>query len=155
MMDSIVRAGYRAVYRAARLFWFITRPHTSSAVVALWAGGRVLLVRTSYRPQYGLPGGFLKRGETADAAASRELFEETGVEVSVERLRRAWHGEYRFESRFDTITIFEATVDAAFEVRATGRELVWTGWKTPGEALELLLVPHVRDYLALKCAHCR
>jgi 8-oxo-dGTP diphosphatase len=154
-MDPIVRAGYRIVYRAARLFWFITRPHTSSAVVALWVAGRVLLVKTSYRPHYGLPGGFLKRGETADAAASRELFEETGLQVSAERLRPVWRGEYRFESRLDTITIFEAALDGAPEVRATGRELVWTGWKTPDEALELLLVPHVRDYLAVKSSHRR
>jgi 8-oxo-dGTP diphosphatase len=155
MMDPIVRVGYRVVYRAARLFWFIARPHTSSAVVALWAGGRVLLVRTSYRPHYGLPGGFLKRGETADAAALRELVEETGLKITVERLQRAWHGEYRFENRYDTITIFEAALDSAPDVRATGRELVWTGWKTPGEALELLLAPHVRDYLAVKSAHSR
>jgi len=155
MRDGIVRAGYRVAYWAARLFWFITRPHTSSAVVALWAGGRVLLVRTSYRPHYGLPGGFLKRGEAADAAAVRELFEETGLQIPVERLQRAWHGEYRFESRLDTITIFEAALDAVREVPATGRELVWTGWRAPDEALELLLAPHVRDYLAVKSADHR
>lgn len=155
MIDPLVRAVYRGVYWAARLLWFITRPHTSGAVVAVWTGGRVLLVRTSYRPHYGLPGGFLKRRETADAAASRELFEETGLQIPVEQLRRAWHGEYQFESRYDTITIFEAALDSARDVRATGRELVWTGWKTSDEALELLLLPHVRDYLTVKSAHRR
>lgn len=150
MIDAIVRVGYRIVYWAARSFWFVTRPRTLGAVVALWSNGQVLLVRSSYRPHYGFPGGFLKRGEPADVGASRELFEETRLRISPAELRRVWHGVYRFEGRRDTITIFEASTDVPPDVRANGRELVWAGWRTCDEALALELLPHVRDYLAVK-----
>jgi 8-oxo-dGTP pyrophosphatase MutT (NUDIX family) len=46
--------------------------------------GAVLLVRHSYRERWGTPGGLLKRGEDADAAARREVLEEVGLDVVLE-----------------------------------------------------------------------
>ncbi len=46
--------------------------------------GRVLLIRRKDEPSAGhhaLPGGFVKNGETVDAACRREVREEAGVEV--------------------------------------------------------------------------
>ncbi len=51
--------------------------------------GHVLLVLMSYGPAKGfwtLPGGFVDRGETPEAAVVREVREETGVEAAVEAL---------------------------------------------------------------------
>lgn len=45
--------------------------------------GAVLLVRLSYRNSWGLPGGLLKRGETAADAARREVLEESGLAVDL------------------------------------------------------------------------
>jgi 8-oxo-dGTP diphosphatase len=47
--------------------------------------GRVLLIRRKHEPSAGrhaLPGGFVKIGETVEAACRREVREEAGVEVS-------------------------------------------------------------------------
>jgi ADP-ribose pyrophosphatase YjhB (NUDIX family) len=47
------------------------------------ADGSVLLVRLSYRRSWGLPGGLLKRGETPEQAAHREVKEESTLEVEL------------------------------------------------------------------------
>jgi 8-oxo-dGTP pyrophosphatase MutT (NUDIX family) len=48
--------------------------------------GRVLLQRRGDRDMWGLPGGALELGESAAEAVIREVREETGLEVRVERL---------------------------------------------------------------------
>lgn len=48
--------------------------------------GRVVLIRRRYEPlagQWSLPGGTLELGETLEAAVSREMLEETGLQVEV------------------------------------------------------------------------
>ena len=47
------------------------------------ADGAVLLVRLSYRNSWGLPGGLLKRGETPEGAARREVKEESTLDVEL------------------------------------------------------------------------
>jgi ADP-ribose pyrophosphatase YjhB (NUDIX family) len=44
--------------------------------------GRVLLIRThKWRDSYGVPGGKIDRGETQEAALTREVREETGLAI--------------------------------------------------------------------------
>ncbi|MBK7584076.1 MAG: NUDIX hydrolase [Myxococcales bacterium] len=69
------------------------RPALAADVVALAFDGkelRVLLIERGHDPfagKWALPGGFVEPTESAEAAASRELTEETGLgEVSVEQL---------------------------------------------------------------------
>ncbi len=59
-----------------------TTPLLTVDVVLFDAHGRVLLIRRGHPPfkgAYALPGGFVDVGETVEAAARRELLEETGV----------------------------------------------------------------------------
>ena len=144
--SSPVRVFYRAAYLAARIWWFIRRPHTNGSLVALWCDGRLLLVRTSYRQLYSLPGGFMKLGETSLAAAERELQEELGMTLTG-ALHLAWHGTMTFEHRVDTATVWETTLDTMPAVRVDGAEVVWAGWKTAEEALALPLLPSIERYL--------
>jgi ADP-ribose pyrophosphatase YjhB (NUDIX family) len=54
--------------------------------VVVFHGDRVLLVRRAREPRAGewsLPGGLQRLGETIAAAAKREVFEETGIEVAI------------------------------------------------------------------------
>jgi len=153
-IDALIRLGFRSAYWAARGWWFVTRPSTRGAAVAVWCGDRLLLVKTSYRAHYSLPGGFVKRGEAPAAAASRELNEEVHVSIAPDRLALAWEGTILFESRADTLSIFEASAAREPAIQVNGRELVWAGWKTAAEARALLLLPHLRAYLDTRPRPC-
>ncbi len=65
-------------------------PRMSVAVGAVVRrGGRVLIVRQTYgwmKGQWGLPTGFVDRGERPDAAAVREVREEAGIVAALEGL---------------------------------------------------------------------
>jgi ADP-ribose pyrophosphatase YjhB (NUDIX family) len=57
-----------------------------TAVAVVETGGKVLMVRRALEPGLGLwslPGGYVDRGEMVEAAAAREVLEETGLEVEV------------------------------------------------------------------------
>ena len=49
-------------------------------------GGRVLLVRPTYKATWEIPGGMIERGESPAAACRRELHEELGIDRVPRRL---------------------------------------------------------------------
>ncbi|MGW2548183.1 NUDIX domain-containing protein [Kitasatospora sp. NPDC001574] len=58
-------------------------PRRLGALVLVRAPKSVLLVKTTYRPDWILPGGGANPGEPVAAAAARELAEETGLRVRI------------------------------------------------------------------------
>jgi 8-oxo-dGTP diphosphatase len=59
------------------------------ASACVWRDGKVLLIQRGKPPGVGLwslPGGKVKTGETAQDAAARELFEETGIRAELSHL---------------------------------------------------------------------
>ena len=128
--------------------WFLRRPETTGALVAVWHHGRVLLVKNSYRSQLTLPGGYVKPREDRRTTAARELHEEVGIRVQPRRLVHAYHGTHFFEYRKDTLDIYELEVDEAPSVQVDAREVVQAEFHTPEEALQLSVVPHLEEYLS-------
>lgn len=60
-------------------------PPVAADAVVFDDSGAVLLIRRKFPPfqgQFALPGGFVELGETTEAAALRELKEETGIDGS-------------------------------------------------------------------------
>ena len=148
LVDKAIRRGYRLAYLGLQAWWFVRRPATHGTCVALWHSGKVLLIHTSYRNCYSLPGGFVHRGEPSEQAARREVREEVGLDLSGCELRLAWSGTLPFESRQDTVDVWEALLESVPAVRITSRELVWADWVHPEDALGRHLLPHVAIYLA-------
>jgi 8-oxo-dGTP diphosphatase len=69
-------------------FVFFLDPKVATGVVFCLDGG-ILLVRRAIEPSYGkwvFPGGFMDRGEALEAAAIREVKEESGLDVRLTRL---------------------------------------------------------------------
>ena len=66
-------------------FIFYLGPKLVAAVI-FEADGGIVMTQRAIEPGYGkwtFPGGIMDRGETAEAAASREAREEAGIEVEV------------------------------------------------------------------------
>jgi len=152
MINALIRAVYRVAHWGLRLLWFIRRPETTGALVAVWHHGRVLLVKNSYRPQLTLPGGYIRPREDRRTAAARELREEVGIQVQPKRLVHAYHGTHLFEHRQDTLDIYELEMDDAPNVQVDNREVVRAEFYTPDEALGMEIVPHLDEYLSQRIA---
>ncbi len=86
MLNDLLGAIWRRAPRALRR-WTVRLSHprfsvTAGAIVTD-ARGRVLLLKHRFRPGsgWGMPGGFMERGEQPSEAVQRELREEVGLEV--------------------------------------------------------------------------
>ncbi len=85
-----------------------------AVVVLVSACGKLLFVQRGAEPQIGkwcFPGGYVDRGEVVEAAARREVLEETGLEIDIERMI----GLYSLESN--------PVIVAAYLGRVTGGEI--------------------------------
>ncbi len=147
MLNALIRLGYRSAHLLIRIWWFFRRPRTHGVFAAVWVDGQVLLARNSYRRGFTLPGGSPKPAEFDPNAAARELREEVGVVVAPKRFRHAHRCSHSFEFRKDTVDIYQVELDALPELHVDEREVIWAGWNTPAEALQLELLPYLRDYL--------
>jgi 8-oxo-dGTP diphosphatase len=148
MIDRLWQLGYAAAYRLLLLWWRVRRPAHRGALVAIWHDGEILVLRSSYRQGWSLPGGGIARGENARAAAVRELREEIGLVVAAASLHEAQALELVWENRSDHTTIFELTLAERPALRLDNREIVGAAFRAP-DAIELdEVVPHVARYLA-------
>lgn len=102
----------------------------SVGAVVLNEEGKILLLDHVLRPAsgWGIPGGFINAGEHPLQAVKREIFEETGLEISA--VEMMW---LRTINRHIEI-IFKATGVGQAEVRS--REIIQLGWFDLGEMPE-------------------
>ena len=100
-----------------------------SMIVTEPAEGRILLIQQYGRPNYILVAGYVARGERAEDAVAREVFEETGLTVTRARFNRT-----RFFAPSNTLMInFTAWVRDASELH-TNQEVDRWAWFAPEEA---------------------
>jgi 8-oxo-dGTP pyrophosphatase MutT (NUDIX family) len=157
MMKTSIRALLKRLIARLRLYplaallyggWRrLVQPHTQGALVAIWHGQELLLVETSYRRSWSLPGGGIERGETARQAAVRELAEEVGLRVRAEQLLEPWQICERGPGGLNTVTIFTLPLRTRPALEVDGLEIVASHWLSREQALAQELPGHVRAYL--------
>jgi 8-oxo-dGTP diphosphatase len=121
VIDFTWRTAYRVAFPLARLSWRITRPRHEGALVAVYVGPALLLVRESYRTAWNLPGGGLRRGETPEATARREMAEEIGLVAG--ELAAAGVGCGIWDGRRDRVHFFELRLAELPTLRLDNREV--------------------------------
>lgn len=143
---ALYRAGLRAAYRL-RHRWrrFTGRGGEGVSVIGRDLDGRILLVRHSYGPPgWYLPGGGVGRGESPEAAARRELREETGCPI--EGLAPVGIVEEELSGAPHRGHVFEGVIDAM--PQADGREVIEARF-FPTHSLPEPLSPRTAERLKL------
>jgi 8-oxo-dGTP diphosphatase len=147
LVDRGFQVAYGGAYRMMRMYWRLRHPVTHGALVAMWNGGELLLVRNSYVPYYCLPGGYVRRGESGRDAAIRELSEEVSVSAKAEQLELALEERHDWEGKDDHVMIFALDVPTRPDVKVDQREVIDASWFSPQRALSLELFPPIRHML--------
>jgi 8-oxo-dGTP diphosphatase len=107
---------------------------------------RVLLIRRKHEPfagHWALPGGFVDEGETLEAAARRELREETGLAVAELEQFRTYGDPGRDPRGWTVSVVFLARVDAARLDPRAADDADEVGW-FPLDELPPLAFDHAR-----------
>ncbi len=137
----------RLVCEACGFVFYLGPKLVAGAIVEL--DGEILLIQRAIEPGYGkwtFPGGFVERGEVAEAAAARETLEETGLRIETSGIV----GLYSYKGQIPAIAVFAARVtggepeplDETLDVRAFPRDgLPWAEMAFPSTEHAL------KDYL--------
>jgi ADP-ribose pyrophosphatase YjhB (NUDIX family) len=135
---------------------FIAYRNPAPAVgVILEKKNRIVLVRRRYEPQaglWGLPAGFMEYGETPEQTAIREVREETGLTVEIDRLHGAYRGGSQAGARV-LLLVYLASIRAG-RLRA-GDDAEAVDWFEFGAFPELAFTSHrraLREYDAARAA---
>lgn len=115
-------------------FSFFFGPVTAVGGIVCDAAGDILLIERARDPgkgMYGLPGGFVDRGETAEGALRREVQEEVGLEISEFHFLTTLPNQYTYrELTAPVLDIFFVCVVPSFEaivVEPKEVEQCWIG----------------------------
>lgn len=145
LIDSVWRVVLRLGFRFLRAWWHLRRPNHEGALVAIYVGRALLLVKSSYRAEWNFPGGSVQPGEMPVAAAQREMEEEIGL--SSYTLRPAGSACGNWDGRRDRVHFFELHLDRMPDLRLDNREIVAARLASPEELHGIALTEAVIAYL--------
>ncbi|CAB3754628.1 NUDIX domain-containing protein [Paraburkholderia solisilvae] len=146
LIDTVWRMALWLGFRLARAWWRLRRPNHEGALVAIYVGQALLLLKSSYRTEWNFPGGSLQPGEAPAAAARREMEEEIGLSSDT-LLVPAGSACGIWDGRKDRVHFFELHLDCMPELRLDNREIVAARLASPEELQGIALTEAVAAYL--------
>lgn len=106
----------------------LKRRMTLGAQVVAVDGNRVLLVRQTYMPGWHLPGGGVEPGETAEAAAAREMEEESGWRPAGDLTLFGLYHNVSAATNRDHVALFVCRRSVSIRPFRPGREIAEAAW---------------------------
>ncbi len=128
MEPQTVHGKTRPVCPSCGLIIFLN-PGVVAAVIPV-LDGKIALVRRAMKPRRGawvFPGGYVDQGEGVDEAAVREAWEETGLQVRLDRLL----GVYSRNGDDNVLVVYAGTVIGG--ALTSGEEELEAAWFSPAD----------------------
>ena len=143
---SLHRKMLRIAFRLRARVWRLTgTTRDGVSVIARDFDGQILLIRHSYGPDsWYFPGGGVKRGESPEQAAIREIREETGC--TIDSLNKIGAIDETLSGAPHTAHLFEGVVNAT--PKPDGREVIEARF-FPTHSLPEPLSPRTRTRLKM------
>ena len=115
-------------------------------------GWNVLLIRHARGKHISFPKGHMEPGELESHTAEREVFEETGIRVKVDRRYRA-ENRYNIRADIQKLVVIFAAVTNQREITPQPEEIAEASWVPVEEALSRLTYERGRKILRAAMAH--
>ena len=115
-------------------------------------GWNVLLIRHTKGKHISFPKGHMETGELESQTAEREVFEETGIRVRVDRRYRA-ENRYNIRSDIQKLVVIFAAVTTQREIIPQPEEIAEANWYPIDAALERLTYERDRKILREALVH--
>ncbi len=147
MFNLIIQWIYIIGYKLGLCFWRLFKPLSNGVYIAVWCKNKVLLIKNSYKNDFTLPSGGIKKGEHPNIAAARELFEEVNIKVKPDELKFVGAYSNRYEYKRDTINLFEIRFKSEPAFKVDNREVIWAAFIDSADVMRFQLFPTVRTYL--------
>ena len=112
----------------------------------------VLLIRHARGRHISFPKGHMEPGELESHTAEREVFEETGIRVKVDRRYRA-ENRYNIRADIQKLVVIFAAVTTQREITPQPEEIAEASWVPVGEAIERLTYERDRKILRAALVH--
>ena len=126
-MKFLIKVANFFVYPVMKLYWRIFKPQTTGVKVFIKYKNKVLFVQHSYGlKSWTLPGGGVKKNESLEETAKREVKEEVGIKLN--KITNKGSFIYNEEGKQDTVFVFLAEVENDF-VKIDNLEIQDFSWE--------------------------
>lgn len=115
-------------------------------------GWNVLLIRHARGKHISFPKGHMEPGELESQTAEREVFEETGIRVKVDRRYRA-ENRYNIRSDIQKLVVIFAAVTTQMDIIPQPEEIAEAKWYPVAEAMNRLTYERDRKILSAALVH--